>query len=222
MWRHYVYIHHKRSNGEPFYVGKGALRTRQKSQGCERAYTHDRRNPAWHRIVSKHGIVVCIVASCRDDETAQSLECNLIASIGRRNLGTGPLINLTDGGDGHAGLMVSDGLRKKRSESASRKRTDAWVRSIRIARKSGGNGGVVKLGDHLPDSWRRSLARSKTGALNPYYGKPSPVSKKVVNRTTGVVYDSIARAAAAEGINPKTLYQYLDGARPNKTHLTRL
>lgn len=222
MWRHYVYIHRKASDGSPFYVGKGSLRARQKSQGCERALTHDSRNRAWRNVVAKHGLVVEVVASCADDAIAQSLERKLIAELGRRNAGSGPLINLTDGGDGHAGIIVSDDLRRKRSANAKGPRSDAWVQSIRRARKNGGNGGVVKRGDKLPENWRSSLATGKLGEKNPYFGKPTPVSKKVINTVTGAVYDSIARAAEAEGVNAKTLYQYLDGARPNRTPLARL
>jgi hypothetical protein len=218
MWQHFVYIHRKVSTGEPFYVGKGRL---HKGQPW-RAHDKCSRNKIWHRTVAKHGLVVEVIMSCVDDKAAQEFERQLIKEIGRRDLGLGPLINLTDGGDGHAGLIIPDHIRRIRSEHAKKPRSQAWIASIRKARKDGGNGGVVKHGDKLPDAWRASLAASKRGKRNPYFGRPSPPSKKVVNQETGIVYDSIARAAAAEGVNAKTLYQYLDGTRPNRTALTRL
>jgi len=47
------------------------------------------------------------------------------------------------------------------------------------------------------------------------------MSKSVQNTETGAVYGSIAEAARAEGLNAKTLYQYLDGTRRNLTPLRR-
>lgn len=221
MWRHYVYIHRKK-DGSPFYVGKGSARVRCKSQTFERAYERASRGQHWRNVVGAHGLIVEVVMCCQTDLEAQDQERWLIATLGRADLGRGPLINKTDGGDGHAGIMAGPALRAKRSINASGKRSVSWVKSIRAARKDGGNGGVVKHGDTLPESWRRNLARAKMGQKNPYFGKPSPVSKKVKNIVTGEVYDSIARAAAATGINAKTLYQYLDGTRVNQSHLVRV
>ena len=222
MWRHYVYIHTRPDTGEPFYVGKGTARKRKKSPDFERAYCRDSRNTHWRRVVAKHGLAVEIIAMFKTDAAAQLFEIALILEIGRVDLGSGPLVNLTDGGDGHAGRIFSEAEIKRLSDLARRPRTGAWIASIRRARKNGGNGGVVKHGDKLPPSWVASLARGKLGAKNPWFGKPSPVSKKVINRETGTIYDSIARAAAAEGIAPGALYSYLDGSRHNPTRLARL
>ena len=219
MWMHYVYIHRRASDGEIFYVGKG---TATKRKGHQRAYDLKSRNLYWRRVAKKHGVVVEIIASCESDKEAQTQEIRLIAEIGRLDLGTGPLVNMTDGGEGQAGLIISDELRRKRSINSSGKRSAEWVKSIRAARKNGGNGGVVKFGDKLPESWVANLAAAKVGDKNPYFGKPSPPSKKVRNAKTGAIYDSIARAAAAEGIGLKALYQYLDGTRRNKTPLMRV
>lgn len=222
MWRHYVYIHRRADTGQPFYVGKGSHRTRERKQSFERARTRHSRSREWRSICKTAGPIVEIVASCKSDVAAQELETCLIAEIGRRDLGCGPLINITDGGDGHAGILTSQDLRKKRSQNAKAPRSECWVASIRASRKGGGNGGVVKRGDKLPAAWKSNLAKAKTGTKNPWFGRPSPVSKKVANVETGVVYPSIARAAKAEGIAAGALYSYLDGSRPNKTSLVRI
>lgn len=222
MWRHFVYLHQRQSDGVTFYIGKGSMPKKAKSQAYDRAYETTSRNRIWQRTVAKHGIQIEIVASCIDDSEAQRLERALILAIGRRDLGLGPLINLTDGGDGSAGIIQTNSARAKRSAAASRPRSPAWIASIRAARRGGGNGGVVKAGDKLPESWKANIAAAKIGVLNPFFGKPSPPSKKVVNRDTGAVYDSIARAAKAEGVPAYMLYQYLDGTRRNRTPLERL
>lgn len=222
MWRYYVYIHRKASDGAPFYVGKGAVRARHKVQTFERSKDRVSRNKAWLSTVAEHGVTVEIVMSCQTDAEAQEQEARLIAEIGRIDLRQGPLVNLTDGGEGHAGIIVSDELRRKRSINSRGPRSPEWIASIRASRKNGGNGGVVKSGDKLPASWVANISAAKMGDKNPQFGKIGARAKKVRNAITGAVYDSIDQAAAAEGLNPKTLYQYLDGTRLNKTPLMRV
>lgn len=219
MWRHYVYLHRRADNGEPFYVGKGKLR---RSGRCyERAHAPRPKNSHWTNIVARHGLDVEIVAHCPNDEAARAVEIAIIAEIGRRDLGKGPLINLTDGGDGHAGLVVSVATRRKRSVNAQGPRSESWRQAIRRARAGGGNGGVVKKGDRLPPAWVASIAKGKVGAKNPNFGKPTPISKKVFNASTGALYPSIAAAARGEGLTTAQLYQYLDGTVRNPTALVK-
>lgn len=210
------------SDGTPFYVGKGAARTKNKVQTFERSRASISRSRLWRSIVAAHGLQVEIVMSCQTDSEAQEQEMRLIRQIGRLDLRCGSLVNLTDGGEGHAGIVASDELRRKRRINSSGKRSPEWIAACRVARKNGGNGGVVKRGDKLPPSWVANLAAAKVGDKNPYFGKPSPPSKKVRNTETGAVYDSIARAAIAEGISAKALYQYLDGTRSNRSSLVRV
>lgn len=217
MWRHYVYQHRRESDGRVFYVGKGTVRARLKEQVCERAFDRSSRNPHWMRVVAKHGVSVEIIASFQADSDAQEFERFLIAQYGRDNL-----VNMTDGGDGCAGLSASDSARAKLSVLAKRPRTDAWVNSIRRARKGGGNGGVVKCGDTLPESWRKNIAATKLGERNPMFGKTGaahPNSRKVRDKETGEIYDSVLIAANNHGHKMKTLYNWLSGHRPNPTAL---
>lgn len=222
IWRHYVYLHRKASDGTPFYVGKGAHRRRDKIQTFERASADHSRNRAWRNTVAKHGLVIEIVASCKDDVTAQALERQLISDIGRRQLKRGPLVNLTDGGDGHAGIIASTELRRKRSINASAPRSDEWVSAIRVARKNGGNGGVVKYGDKLRESWKQNIATAKAGSKNPMFGKCGERhhnSKRVVDAQTGEMFPSVTAAAAARGMRMQTLANMLTGFRNNTSGL---
>jgi hypothetical protein len=215
MWRHYVYIHFRKSDGIPFYVGKGTIINRDLyKRACE-----PHKNTHWERTVNKHGLAINVIISCQTDEEAQEHERRIIKEIGRRDLGTGPLVNKTEGGDGISGLIITDELRKKRSVAASLPRSEAWVSSIRTARKNGGNGGVVKVGDKLSDKWKASLAASKMGAKNPHYGKTTKIARKVVDSVTGTVYPSVSKAAEEFKLNMKTLYNMLSGHRVNRTSL---
>jgi hypothetical protein len=175
------------------------------------------RNTYWKRVVAKHGFTAEVVARFDSDALSQQLERELIAWFGRENL-----TNLTDGGEGCAGIVMSPETRKKLSYHASKPRGDAWVSSIRESRKNGGNGGVVKPGDKLPESWRNNIAAKKVGKLNPMYGKTGaahPNSRKVKDNQSGDIYDSVKIAAEALGFKMKTLYNWLSGHRPNPTSL---
>jgi hypothetical protein len=204
MWRHYVYVHRRADDGHVFYVGKGSH--------ADRASDRSSRNQHWRRIVAKHGLSVETVARFETDALAQQCEREMIAFYGRA-----ALANLTDGGDGCAGLSPSPQARAKLSAAAKRPRSKAWVAAIRAARKSGGNGGVVSTGDRLPDEWRASIAAAKVGAKNPMFGKRGPRARQVVNQSTGVRYPSVEAAACAAGVKMKTLYNWLSGHRPNAT-----
>lgn len=206
MWRHYVYVHRRASDGRVFYVGKGSSR--------DRAIESSSRNQHWRNVVAKHGRTIEVVARFETDALAQQCERDLIAWFGRS-----ALVNMTDGGDGRAGLIASESTRQKLSAHAKKPRNDAWVKSIRKARAGGGNGGVVKTGDKLPDAWRKNIAATKVGALNPMHGRTGdahPRSRRVVD-ADGTVYPSVTAAARALGTRMQTLHNMLTGFRPNNS-----
>lgn len=95
----YVYLHRKKTTGEVFYVGKGTN---------NRSRVRNNKSKFWNSIVEKHGYVIEIVESGLQEWYAFELEYNLIAYYGRRDLGRGPLVNLTDGGEGASGSIVSE------------------------------------------------------------------------------------------------------------------
>lgn len=98
----YVYLHLTEDTNEVFYVGKGK---------GPRAYKLSGRNKFWHNVVNKHGFTVKIVEENLTEEQSILLEKKLINEYGRRNLGTGKLVNLTDGGDGISGKIYTDAER---------------------------------------------------------------------------------------------------------------
>lgn len=121
--RYYVYRHIRPDTNEPFYVGRG---TKPRSfavitQEYCRAYdiTHSKRSTAWHRVVNKNAscISVEILYECVTKEEAMNKEIEFIKLYGRRDLGKGPLVNLTDGGDGTLGSKHSEETKNKISKS---------------------------------------------------------------------------------------------------------
>lgn len=149
--KHYVYLYKSPQDGVPIYVGKG---------WGDRAWHHVEiaaRNPEQHR--NKHfsrtlakwlrdGLKVEpeIVKEFDTHESALEHEMVLIRYYGRKNIKTGTLLNLTDGGEGTAGrgsqLEVDDILfptireaciRYGQNESALRNRINLYGYTIRQA-----------------------------------------------------------------------------------------
>lgn len=93
--KYYVY-NHVTLTGEVFYVGKGTDR---------RAWATNGRSRFWKKVANKHGYNVVIVQDDMTEDDAFALEIDLIAQHGRRDKGTGTLVNLTDGGEGPSGRV---------------------------------------------------------------------------------------------------------------------
>lgn len=113
-----VYNHKKATTGEIFYIGIGLAKAR--------AYTHHGRNKYWHRIVNKHGYVVQITHEGVCKEEAVSIERYLIYFYGRRDIKAGPLINLTDGGEGVINVSWEAEIAKRKGLS------DYWNRNRKM------------------------------------------------------------------------------------------
>ncbi len=120
--RFYVYHYCDPKSGTPFWVGKG--------QG-KRAYVHlTACNRPKHccydtffykklRKMFSNGVEpnIEIIQRFSKEEKALKFETSEIKRIGRRNLGLGPLTNLTDGGEGSSGYVTSDKTKQKLREA---------------------------------------------------------------------------------------------------------
>lgn len=104
-----VYEHLRNDTNEVFYVGMGRFE--------KRAYSKEHRNKFWNHIVSKHGYTINIIHKDLSWEDACKMEKLLIEKYGRRDLGKGNLVNMTDGGDGRLGMICSEKTRQKISEA---------------------------------------------------------------------------------------------------------
>ncbi len=100
-----VYIHKTADKNIPFYVGIGS-HMRANSGGT-------RRTKWWHNIVNKHGRKVDITADGLSWERASLLEKFLIQEMGRKDIGTGGLVNMTNGGDGRCNSPQSQATKEK-------------------------------------------------------------------------------------------------------------
>jgi hypothetical protein len=105
----YAYLREDRT---PYYIGKG--------KGYRIYSTHRK-----VKLPKDKSRIIFLKQNLTEEEAFKH-EIYMIAVFGRKDLGTGILRNLTDGGDGTSGFIVSNESRKKMGE-ASRKRQESMT-----------------------------------------------------------------------------------------------
>jgi len=164
-----VYEHIRNDNNEVFYVGIG------EEEG--RAYVKYGRNPHWKNIVNKVGYTVNIIHKDIDWGEAKKIEILLIEKYGRKNLGLGNLVNMTDGGEGVFGLIMSEETRQKIGEAKKgntimlgKIHSEETIQKMREAKK----GNTNKLGKTHSEETRQKMSlvqRTKEGVKGYYFNK---------------------------------------------------
>jgi hypothetical protein len=104
-----ILYRHLKTNGEVFYIGIGRTE--------KRAYSKQGRNNYWNKVMNKYGYEIQILKSNLSWEEACELEKILISWYGRKDLGNGCLVNMTDGGDGVSNNVCSIKTRNKIREA---------------------------------------------------------------------------------------------------------
>lgn len=97
-----LYFHINPITCKIFYVGIGTTK---------RPFDKRARNPHWHNIVNKYGYVVDVISENLSWEEACILEKKYIVLLGRADESKGPLVNMTEGGDGQKSLSLETKLK---------------------------------------------------------------------------------------------------------------
>jgi len=97
--KYYIYFHFNTIKKEIFYVGKGYGR---------RASVKINRNKFWENTAKKYKYEILFPHINLTEKEAIELEIYYINHIGRRDLNKGTLVNLTDGGEGSSGYIMTD------------------------------------------------------------------------------------------------------------------
>ena len=110
----YNYGRKAKFSHEPFYIGKGhGARAEVHVREALQETGHSHKAARIRKILREgHQVMVKRTKSLSTESRAFAREKELIALIGRRQLGTGPLVNLTDGGEGSSGYVFTSKDRK--------------------------------------------------------------------------------------------------------------
>ena len=188
MSNYCVYAHLKKNTDEVFYIGKGIPSRPAEIKG---------RSDFWEHVYSKHGRDIKLLHTGLADNTAKALEIFWIAVYGRRNINTGCLVNLTNGGDGMSGY-------KPTPESIEKTRISNLGNTHAVGNKS--NTG-------------RTHSRGFESHVNQLGNKSSKYKGDIVatDELGSTIILTGESSMKAEGFNPRRVYDCVNG-RKYKSH----
>jgi len=163
-----VYEHLRNDTNEVFYVGIGAAK--------KRAYSDFGRSAHWYNIVNEVGHTVNIIHNDVSREETCEIEILLIKKYGRKDLGTGNLINKTNGGKGNYGTIVSIKTRQKMSEARKGEKNPMFGKTIseehkqKISETHKGEKHHM-FGKKHSDELKQKLSEALKGEKNYAFGK---------------------------------------------------
>ena len=124
----YLYKHIRLDTNEVFYIGIGGFDKKEKEGSYLRAFckNKNKRNNYWFNVINKTDYKVEIILDNLSIEEIHEKEQEYIKLYGRKDLGLGTLVNMTDGGEGHINYICSKETRIKMKEAASGKNNSQY------------------------------------------------------------------------------------------------
>jgi hypothetical protein len=200
MKHFYVYAY-LREELSPYYIGKGEGRRIDKPHRIALP-------PEDRRVIIKEGMT---------ESEAFALEKLLILMFGRKDLGTGILRNLTDGGEGQSGLVHTDETKDKISVSA----TKMWKREeLKEAARNRMIGNQITLGRKAtPEEVEANRKRGLEN--NAFKGKHHTDETKdrirqcrnMAVEVNGIVYPSRTIAGQSLGVTRTTICNWVKAGK---------
>jgi hypothetical protein len=179
----YIYVLF-RENGFPFYVGKGkGSRWTQHEWKSNRE--NSRKRAAIEQILAA-GIDVPKIKLHENltEETARAYEKALIAAIGRDDKGVGPLVNMTDGGEGISGYKHTpeysarmSALRKGRKQPTFSKKHRAKISESARNRSPEHAAKLLEAARNRSPEWREKNLSAARNRLPEWRAKLSAIKK---------------------------------------------
>ena len=164
IYRYYVYAY-LRSNGTPYYIGKGCNK---------RAYVKHETIP-----VPKDKSRIVFLETNLSNTGALALERRYIEWYGRKDLGTGILRNMTDGGDGgdnispEARAKLSAINKGKKRLPETKAKISAKLKGRKISPEIVSKVSAANKGKKRSPESRARMSAAQKGEKNHRYGKPA-------------------------------------------------
>tara|TARA_R110000803_G_scaffold147327_1_gene212922 strand:+ start:40 stop:723 length:684 start_codon:yes stop_codon:yes gene_type:complete len=220
-----LYRHIRLDNNEVFYVGIGSEK---------RPYKKHSRSSFWKNIVGKSDYDIEVLAKNLSWEDACELEVFMISEYGRRDLGLGNLVNLTDGGEGMCNLgpktiekmkasmkgRVAWNKGKKQSEEQKLKQSLAAMgrvssrKGVKLKESTKEKIRVANIGKKQSEETKNKISKATCGSKN-------PAAIKIIDTSNNKIYGTMKEAAKDFNIKYTTLSAMLNGYCKNKTNLKK-
>lgn len=175
MKNYYLYRHIRLDLNIPFYIGIGtsSLKSNCYSRRYARAYSKTRRSRFWYNIINKTIYRVDILFESDNLKEIKLRETEFIKLYGRRNLGLGPLVNLTDGGELNNNIIVSEKKKEKLRVINTGLKHPKWRNEIKSKAQGGENHWTKKKS--FTDDAKQNMSNAqiklfKSGYIHPRKG----------------------------------------------------
>jgi hypothetical protein len=202
-----LYRHVRLDTNEVFYVGIGDIK---------RATVKNRRSKWWKRIITKTDYRVDILFDDLSWEEACEKEKEFIQLYGRKDLGLGTLVNMTDGGDGTIGRKMSEKTKDKIIKAnTGRKQSDSH--KLKISKAKLGH----KQSEESINKRRLALkGKSRPQEVKDKISKGNKIIILQLDLDDNIIrkWDSAIDAERMGGFNSTKIAQVCKGKYGYKTH----
>lgn len=187
---YYLYRHIRKDKNEPFYIGIGTCYHPEANSWhtfYTRAFTTIKRSNFWNYVNNKTEHEVEIIMESKDRGFIEQKEIEFIKLYGRRDLGTGTLVNLTDGGEkGETRVKTKEQIEKHRKSVIGHKN---YLYNNRMCINTRKKISEAHKNRGMPENWGEHCKGSK-----------NPRARKTINTYTGITYGTFKEACEAKGI----------------------
>ena len=220
----YCYRHIRLDTNVPFYIGIGRKNNKKKrftstKNEYMRAYKSYGRSEYWENITNKTNYEVEIIFESNSEEEIKNKELEFIKLYGRRDLGLGTLVNMTDGGEG----VINWSFEAKKKMSDRRKNSTPWNKGLtketdeRVKKYSDSLKGQIK--PPVSEETKRKSIQSRIGQKRDIYKLKE---YKILNTSSKEIFNSLEEAAIFLQTGTQYLLRKLKGTIKNNSNLEML